>query len=213
MRPQAEPVVHIDDDHFRVTEWRFAPGAETGWHRHGHDYVVVPLTDGILGLDSPGGAHADTRLTCGVPYSRSEGVEHNVTNAGDAPLSFLEIEVVDPLTQARLATLARLAECFNRRDIDGVMGCMTKDCSYRTPAGKLHKGTAAVRAACAELFAAWPKAAWIGLQHAVAGETGMISWHFKGRNAAGNAVEVVGCDLFTFDGDRIARQDSYRKTD
>ncbi len=43
---QAEPVTHIDDDRFRVTEWRFAPGAETGWHVHGHDYVVVPLTDG-----------------------------------------------------------------------------------------------------------------------------------------------------------------------
>ncbi|GGF78529.1 hypothetical protein GCM10011402_33920 [Paracoccus acridae] len=70
-----------------------------------------------------------------------------------------------------------------------------------------------MRAACVALFAAWPETAWIGLQHAVAGGTGMTSWHFKGRDAASNVLEVVGCDLFTFDGDRIVRQDSYRKTD
>ena len=73
MRPQAEPVVHIDDARFPVTEWRFAPGAETGWHRHGHDYVVVPLTDGTLGLDNPGGAQTQAQLARGIPYSRSEG--------------------------------------------------------------------------------------------------------------------------------------------
>ena len=42
-KAQATPVVHIDDDRFKVTEWQFAPGAETGWHRHGHDYVITAL--------------------------------------------------------------------------------------------------------------------------------------------------------------------------
>ena len=31
--------------------WRFAPGAETTWHRHSYDYVVVPLTTGKLQID------------------------------------------------------------------------------------------------------------------------------------------------------------------
>ena len=26
-----------------VTEWRFAPGAATGWHRHEFDYVITPV--------------------------------------------------------------------------------------------------------------------------------------------------------------------------
>ena len=34
-----------------VVEYRFAPGANTGWHRHGHDYVIVPLMDGKVKLD------------------------------------------------------------------------------------------------------------------------------------------------------------------
>src|SRR5712672_2522763 len=41
-RPQAVATIKIEEPHVRVTEFRFAPGAETGWHRHEYDYVVVP---------------------------------------------------------------------------------------------------------------------------------------------------------------------------
>ena len=54
-RPQASSRVFIDNPRTRVTEWRFAPGAETGWHRHGYDYVVCPATDGKLLLETPEG--------------------------------------------------------------------------------------------------------------------------------------------------------------
>ncbi len=43
---RAVPTVFIDNERTRVTEWRFAPGAATGWHRHEYDYVVIPLMDG-----------------------------------------------------------------------------------------------------------------------------------------------------------------------
>ena len=65
----------------RVTEWRFEPGAETGWHRHEADYVVVPLADGDLLLEQPGGSSRTATLKRHVPYARREGVEHNVINA------------------------------------------------------------------------------------------------------------------------------------
>ena len=39
-----------------VTEYRFAPRANTGWHRHGHDYVVVPLMDGKVKLETKTGS-------------------------------------------------------------------------------------------------------------------------------------------------------------
>jgi hypothetical protein len=51
----ATPTVQIDNNHLRVTEWRFAPGAATGYHRHEHDYVVVPTRDGELKLIGPQG--------------------------------------------------------------------------------------------------------------------------------------------------------------
>ncbi len=55
IRPSAVPTLQIDNARVRVTEWRFAPGAETGYHRHGMDYVVVPLTTGTLLLETPEG--------------------------------------------------------------------------------------------------------------------------------------------------------------
>ena len=51
-RIPAKATVQVDNDRVVVTEWRFAPGAETTWHRHGYDYVVVPLGTGKLLLSS-----------------------------------------------------------------------------------------------------------------------------------------------------------------
>ena len=69
-RQQAVATVQVDNDEVIVTEWRFAPGAETGRHRHGYDYVVVPMTDGTLLLETPDG---DKRaaLIAGQSYSVS----------------------------------------------------------------------------------------------------------------------------------------------
>ena len=51
----------------------------------------MPLTDGVLGMEEPGGVRHEAALTQGVPYSRRVGMSHNVTNTGDAPLAFLEV--------------------------------------------------------------------------------------------------------------------------
>jgi len=91
-RPQAEAFPQLETERVKVTEWRFAPGAETGWHRHGYDYVVVPLTTGTLLLETPEGEKtADLRI--GQSYARLVGVEHNVINANAYDLSFIEIEL------------------------------------------------------------------------------------------------------------------------
>tara|TARA_B100000676_G_scaffold309518_1_gene373283 strand:- start:1399 stop:1683 length:285 start_codon:yes stop_codon:yes gene_type:complete len=91
-RPAAVATVQVDNERVIVTEWRFAPGAETGWHRHGYDYVVVPQTTGQLLLETRNGeVRAD--LTAGISYYRGEGVEHNVVNANDYEFVFVEIEV------------------------------------------------------------------------------------------------------------------------
>ena len=84
--------VLIDNERVRVTRWRFAPGAATGWHRHEYDYVIVPLTDGTLRLVEPEGER-NSDLTIGVPYFREAGVEHDVVNANDYEFTFIEIEL------------------------------------------------------------------------------------------------------------------------
>lgn len=92
-RPQAIPTVLIDTPRALATEWRFAPGAETGWHRHGMDYMVVPMTTGNLLIEGAGGSETIVPLQTGIPYARNVGVEHNVVNACDHEFVFIEIEL------------------------------------------------------------------------------------------------------------------------
>ena len=54
---------------------------------------MVPLTDGGLLIEQPDGSTAAAALEAGRSYARPAGVEHNVVNAGAAPLSFVEIEI------------------------------------------------------------------------------------------------------------------------
>jgi quercetin dioxygenase-like cupin family protein len=89
---QATAKIFIDNERTRVTEWRFAPGASTGWHRHEFDYVVVPLVDGKLKLSTGNDETQIAELSAGVPYFRNVGVEHDVTNVNDFEYAFIEIE-------------------------------------------------------------------------------------------------------------------------
>lgn len=91
-RAQAVATGQADNDRIKVTEWRFAPGAETGWHRRAMDDVVVPITDGLLHIEAASG-NFDSPLTAGRSYSRLTGVEHNLINAGAQELVFVEVEL------------------------------------------------------------------------------------------------------------------------
>lgn len=82
----------IENDKVIVTLWSFAPGENTGWHKHAHDYVVVPLMDGTLRLETPDGPQT-AELKQGASYARTAGVEHDVINAGAAAFAFVEIEL------------------------------------------------------------------------------------------------------------------------
>jgi quercetin dioxygenase-like cupin family protein len=89
---QAVATMTIDNERVRVTEYRFAPGATTGPHRHQWDYVIVPMTTGHLAITGPAGdAVAD--LVAGLPYFRTAGVEHDVRNANAFEFVFIEIEL------------------------------------------------------------------------------------------------------------------------
>ncbi|MCK5778088.1 MAG: cupin domain-containing protein [Rhodospirillales bacterium] len=89
----AVPTVFIENDRTRVTEWRFKnKGDNTGWHRHEYDYVVVPLFDGQLEIDTGADERVIAPMKNGVPYFREVGVEHDVINGNDFECAFVEIE-------------------------------------------------------------------------------------------------------------------------
>ncbi len=92
-RPQAVASPLVDDARSRVARFEFEPGAETGWHVHGLPYVIVALTDCTMLLEEPGGSSRQVLVPAGSAYARDAGVEHNVINAGDKAMSFVEVEL------------------------------------------------------------------------------------------------------------------------
>ena len=90
---KAVPTVHVDNEHVRVTEWAFAPGAATGWHRHEFDYVITPVLGGAVEIQGPDGKRTPFAMEPGKSYFRPAGVEHDVINGPDAELRFVEVEL------------------------------------------------------------------------------------------------------------------------
>lgn len=88
----AQATVHVDNDRTRVTEYRFAPGDATGWHRHEFDYVITPVTNGRVRIVGPEGNEGEAQMVAGRSYFREKGVEHDVINAGEQELRFVEVE-------------------------------------------------------------------------------------------------------------------------
>jgi quercetin dioxygenase-like cupin family protein len=89
---RATSTIQVENERVIVTLWRFAPGADTGYHVHAHDYVVVPLTSGALRLEEATGAR-EVSLEAGASYTRRAGVAHNVINTNGFEFQFIEVEL------------------------------------------------------------------------------------------------------------------------
>ena len=92
IRPQATSAVQVDNERVRVTEWRFAHGAATGWHRLELAYVFVPVVGGSIGLESASGS-SEAELVSGRSYYREAVIEHDVVNSGETEVVFVEVEL------------------------------------------------------------------------------------------------------------------------
>ncbi len=91
---EATPQILIENAEVRVTRWTLDVTEETGLHRHGHNYVVVPLADGLMCITGVDGSVAAHRLIAGIPYYREAGTEHTVGNGGEGQLDFVELELL-----------------------------------------------------------------------------------------------------------------------
>jgi steroid delta-isomerase-like uncharacterized protein len=112
--------------------------------------------------------------------------------------------------------LEAFAQAWNRHDVEALMTFMTDDCVFEASAGpdvcgRRYVGQAQVRQGFAEVFATFPDAHWGGTRHFVCGSRGVSEWTFTGTRRDGSRVEVTGCDVFTFQHDKIAIKNSYRK--
>ena len=62
------------------------------------------------------------------------------------------------------------------------------------------------------MFKRFPDVHFGNARHFGSGDCGLSEWLFTGTTADGKKVEVTGCDVFTFRGDKIAVKNSYLKS-
>ncbi len=123
--------------------------------------------------------------------------------------------MADPDT-IRRNLLDTLFAAFNRHDGAGVMACMTDDIVFDAAAGpdicgRRLSGPAEVRGAFEATWTSMPDVSWECTRHAVFGDRALSEWIFRVTAANGQHIEVQGCDLFEFRGDRICSKSAFRK--
>jgi ketosteroid isomerase-like protein len=116
----------------------------------------------------------------------------------------------------RLELLAQVLNGFNAHDVDAILEHFADDCVFEAPRGpdpwgRRFVGKDEVRAGFAARFAGIPDVRYRGEGDFVSGDRGVSEWTLTGTAVDGERLEVRGCDLWTFRGDRIVRKDSYWK--
>jgi dienelactone hydrolase len=183
-----------------------------------HDALAAAAIRAGLGLRHylvPDRPHFYDRLSPIVPrQSTLPGAEACAT-VEQAIERFLDEALRPPAVTVEM--LDAFAQAWTRHDLDALMAFMADDCVFHTSTGPdaggtRHIGRDAVRTAYAKAWADFPDARWTRARHFVQGRRGVSEWTFVGTRASdGVRVEVDGCDLFTFRGDRIRVKDSWRK--
>lgn len=85
--------LQLENDVFRVTQWKIEPGGAIPMHRHEHEYVVIPLVTDTMHVVNADGSEFDASLTMGESYTRPAGAEHRIENRGSADaVVFVEVE-------------------------------------------------------------------------------------------------------------------------
>lgn len=91
-RPLLAISEQINNERTCVNHLLFPVGGESQWHRHDRDYVIVPMQDCQLDIDTGEGPKT-VSMKAGECYFRYAGVEHNVMNNTDQDIVLIEVEI------------------------------------------------------------------------------------------------------------------------
>ena len=117
---------------------------------------------------------------------------------------------------ANLHTIETVIEAFNQHDIDAILEHFTDDCvwvmaSGPAPTGRCCVGKDEIRRVLAERFQVIPDMRWVNCTNWVNGDRAVSEWTVKGTAGSGERLDWLGCDLWEFRADLIAKKDTYWK--
>jgi ketosteroid isomerase-like protein len=119
--------------------------------------------------------------------------------------------------RSRTETLRDVLDGFNEHDLDKIMSHFSEDCVFEAPrgpgrGGRRFVGKEEVRRGLGARFEGIPDVRYIDDDHFACGRRGVSEWTITGTTVDGVAIDVRGCDIWTFDADGlITRKDSFWK--
>jgi len=113
--------------------------------------------------------------------------------------------------------LDAIQDAFNRHDVDGILKHFADDCVWlmaRGPEareGRRCRGKAEIAAVLSARFARIPDMRWVEMRHWIVGDKALSEWVVKGTSIDGETLDLLGCDLWQFRGDKVVKKDTYWK--
>lgn len=117
----------------------------------------------------------------------------------------------------KLEILKKYTQAWNDHDIQTIMSLTADECTFYAIAGPdvegtVHTGRDQVRAAFESAWKNFPDAAWLdGEFYMLDDNKAMSTSRFKGTALNGDTHEAQMVDLFTFEGDKVAIKNAFRK--
>ncbi len=119
-------------------------------------------------------------------------------------------------TETTAPALRAFLEAFNAHDVDAIMSFFAEDCVLEmprgpAPGGQRLVGKDEVRKGIQSRLDGIPDIHYGDDRHWVCGDRGVSEWTIRGTRVTGEPIEVRGCDLIEFTGEKISRKDSFWK--
>ena len=117
--------------------------------------------------------------------------------------------------------LDEIQDAFNRHDVDGILSHFADDCEWLMARGpepheaRRLKGKAAIGDVLRARYQVIPDMRWEDMSHFVSpdGAKACSEWTVRGTPNDGSAlIELLGCDVWTFQEGWVVRKDTYWKT-
>jgi len=121
-------------------------------------------------------------------------------------------------TARRIRLLDEIQDGFNRHDVEAILSHFTEDCVWLmargpiVPEGRRCVGKQEIGAVLRARYAQVPDMRWEDMSHFVAGDRAVSEWTVRGTLSGGETIDWLGCDLWTFRGDKVVKKDTYWKT-
>ncbi|MEX1107952.1 MAG: nuclear transport factor 2 family protein [Dongiaceae bacterium] len=116
-----------------------------------------------------------------------------------------------------MSDMREIHESFNRHDVEKIVGFFKDDGVFRLargagPQGRSLRSKTEIRAFLTDRFSKIGDMNWETVSEFCCGNRAVSEWMVTGTLPDGQKLEMLGCDIYTFEGKKIVLKDTFWKS-